>query len=80
MSNFNHLKLSGAIAQSGMTQIEISEKLGVHYNTISAWANGRSPHPDKLYDLLFVLGWDAEQLKQERLVDWYAPNEATPAT
>lgn len=74
MSEFNHLKLSGVIAQSGLTQKEISERLGIHYNTVSAWANGRSPHPDKLYTLLFALGWDEERLKQERLIDWYAPN------
>ena len=71
MSEFIYLKLSGAIAQSGMTQKEISQKLGIHYNTVSGWANGRSPHPDKLYSLLFVLGWDNEQIEKERLVDWY---------
>ena len=79
MSKFNHLKLSGVIAQSGLTQKEISERLGIHYNTVSGWANGRSPHPDKLYALLFALGWDVEQVERQRLTDWYELNEAIPA-
>jgi len=79
MSKFNHPKLSAEIARSGLTQIQISERLGVHYNTISAWANSKSPHPDKLYNVLRVLGWDCEAIANEPLGEWYLVNEATPA-
>jgi transcriptional regulator with XRE-family HTH domain len=78
MSKFNHSKLSAEIARSGLTQIKIGERMGVHYNTISAWANNKSPHPDKLYNLLSVLGWDSEAIANEPMGEWYLINGATP--
>lgn len=73
--DFNNLKLSAAIAGSGITQNELADKLNVHRNTISAWATGNAvPTPFKLYRLLRIVGYDDEQLKAQRLVDWYSLN------
>ena len=75
MSNFNYLKLAGAIAESGKSQNELSEQLGVHYNTISAWVNGRAdPTPLKLFDTLRAIGWQDNILKDQFIVDWYFTN------
>ena len=79
MSKFNYPKLSAEIARSGLTQREISERMGVHYNTISAWANGKSPRPEKLYSVLGVLGWDSKAIANEPIGEWYLISEATPA-
>lgn len=71
-SGFNHLKLSGAIAESGKLQNEIAAALDVHYNTISAWATGqRSPRPGDLYRCLRVIGWTDERIADLRMTDFY---------
>jgi hypothetical protein len=72
MNTFNHLKLRGAIAQSGKMQSEVAKALGLHHNTISLWTTGKAaPHPFKLIDLLFTIGWTPDELADELLVDWY---------
>ena len=73
-TKFNSPKLSAEIARAGITQREIAETMGIHHNTVSGWANGRPPHPEKLYKVLRLLGWDTEQLKNERLSEWYLMN------
>lgn len=75
MNEFNHLKLNAAIAGSGLTQSRVAELMGVHHNTVSAWVTGATPpRPLRLIELLERLGWSDEQLKQARIIEWYAPN------
>lgn len=54
-----------------MTQGEVADRLGVHYNTISAWVNSKPPRPDKLIKVLRLVGMTDEQLEEQRLTDWY---------
>ena len=70
--NFNHLKLAGAVAESGKKQKEIAAALDVHYNTISAWVTGqRAPLPGDLSHVLRFIGWTDEQIADLRMVDFY---------
>lgn len=69
---FNHSKLAGVIAESGKKQNEISNALGIHYNTVSAWVNGRRYlEPDRLYRVLRLVGWSNEQISGLRMIDFY---------
>lgn len=70
--SFNHLKLAGVIAESGKQQAEIAAALGIHYNTVSAWATGqRPPRPEALYSVLRFVGWPDERIAELRLADFY---------
>lgn len=73
MDGFNSLKLNGIIAESGTSQNDAAKLIGVHYNTISAWVNGRAePRPKQLIRLLKKLGCDVDTI---RLVDfWQVPD------
>ena len=54
-----------------MTQNEVAEKMGLHYNTISAWVNSKAPRPVQLIQVLRVVGMDEDTLQEQRLLDWY---------
>ncbi len=72
INHFNHLKLAGAIAESGKMQKDIAAALDVHYNTVSAWATGqRAPRPGDLSHVLRFIGWTDEQIVNLKLVEFY---------
>lgn len=74
---FNNKKLRLELNSRGVSQIELDGRLGVSAGMISKYVRGvRSPSPEQLYRFLLALGWTDEQLKQERLVDWYTLNGA----
>jgi transcriptional regulator with XRE-family HTH domain len=65
------LKLKGIISESGVSQNEAAERIGVHYNTISAWVGCRSePRPSRLIELLVALDWHDIDLNDF----WSMPN------
>lgn len=74
MDKFNHLKLNSVIAGSGKTQADVAKELGVHHNTISLWVNGgvKAPNPSRLVQILRIAGMNDDDLKEQRIIDWYA--------
>ena len=70
---FNYNKLAGAIREAGMTQREVAAAMGLSYNTINNWCNGRSePTVDKFIQVLVTIGWDERRIQNEtRLLDWW---------
>jgi transcriptional regulator with XRE-family HTH domain len=56
-------KLAESIQQSGLTQTEIAEKIGVRQQQISAYIHGRTlPALDTLSKLCTVLDLDANEI------------------
>lgn len=71
MDKFNSLKLNSVIAGSGKSQVDIANELGVHCNTISLWVNGKAPNPQRLVQVLRIAGMGDDDLKEQRILDWY---------
>lgn len=58
-----HIELRNAIKQSGLTQQEIADKLGIKQPTVSEYVNGKSfPALDTLANLCQLLDVDANDI------------------
>lgn len=74
-SSFNNKRLGEAINKSGLSMNEVDRRLNLHVGLTSKYVRGvRSPSPEQLCRFLVAIGWTDDQLRQERLVDWYSIN------
>ena len=56
-------KLQNAIKASGMTQMELARRLGVHYSVISQYLSGRSmPALDTFANICAILDLDTDDM------------------
>ena len=60
---FNKLKLKGKIAESGLTQAEIAEKIGISAQSLNAKVNGARPfNADEIQKLIPAISLTNEDL------------------
>ena len=68
--------LRAELARRNVVYSELAEALKVHPNTVGNWVNGRAA--PKAFDLIRTLqfiGYTGDDLRAQRLIDWYIPDE-----
>ena len=71
-TNFNSDRLRGIIAESKYSQIELANMMGLHRNTVSQWCRHiATPTPDKLVELLHLIGWSDQKIANMPLGEFY---------
>lgn len=76
---FNSKKFRQEIESSGLPFSQIDKRIEAAVGLTSKYCRGeREPKVEQLYRFLTAIGYTEEQLKQERLTDWYLLPEATP--
>jgi hypothetical protein len=74
---FNSERLQGAFEEAGLSNGAVDRRLEWN-NQAYKYTNGtHTPTPEVLYKILFAVGKTIEELKEERLIDWY-PLNGTP--
>jgi predicted XRE-type DNA-binding protein len=76
----NTTRLNSIIDNSGMKRQHIASALGLARPRLSEKLHGRIYlYPDELINILSIVGWDSEQLANERLTDWYNSALSAPS-
>jgi hypothetical protein len=72
---FNLKRFNREIEKAGLTATEIDTRMGIAGPmTYKYRAGKRTPSPEQLYKFLLAMGWTEDDLRYERLVDWYGIN------
>ena len=62
--------IKAKLVRKGITQADLAQKLGVHYNTVSNWLNGgTSPDMETVISILEKLGHDRDEIMSMKLGD-----------
>lgn len=71
---FNHSRLKEKLEQAGLSNGQLDRRMdnvGMAYK----YTNGtNTPTPKLLIDFLFAMGYTIDDLRDERLLDWYHIN------